>query len=108
MTNWLAEEMESGAKKKVGKLPNPKAPRMVKVDSLPEKKEPKKPVLLKVDKSIHTQLTRYVNLRKLAELQGITVTGMFMEGLELWLKKNKLPSVEEIKNGVEITEDHIK
>lgn len=108
MTNWLQEDTLEAEKSKKDSLPNPDAPRLMKVDELPKKKVPKKPVLIKVDENIHEQLSRIVNLEKLAGNKEATITGMFLEGIDLYLKKRKLPNLREIEKGVVITEDMIK
>lgn len=106
MSNWLTQDMEE-AKKDEGKLPNPKAPRLVKEIKV-EKVKIKKPVLLKIDEDVHKQLSRLTNLRKISGNDTATVTSIFMEGLELYLKKHKLPSVGDLVSGVEIQENHIE
>ncbi len=106
MGNWLTEDMEE-AKKDEGQLPNPKAPRLVKEVKV-EKPKVKKPVLLKIDEDVHKQLSRLTNLRKISGNESATVTSIFIEGLELYLKKHKLPSMDELEKGAEIQESHIK
>ncbi len=105
MSNWLTQDMEE-AKKDEGKLPNPKAPRLIKEIKV-EKTKVKKPVLLKVDEDVHKQLSRLTNLRKIAGNDSATVTSIFMEGLELYLKKHKLPSIKELESGVKVQESDI-
>ena len=105
MSDWLTQDMNN-AEKEEGKLPNPKAPRLVK-EVTPEKPKPKKPVLLKIDENVHKQLSRLTNLRKISGNESATVTSMFIEGLDLYLKKHKLPSTKELELGAEINESHI-
>ena len=106
MSNWLTQDMEE-AQKDEGKLPNPKAPRLVKEIKV-ERIKVKKPVLLKIDEDVHKQLSRLTNLRKIAGNETATVTSIFIEGLELYLKKHKLPSIDDLVSGEEIQENHIK
>lgn len=106
MSNWLTQDMEE-AQKDEGKLPNPKAPRLVKEIKV-ERIKVKKPVLLKIDEDVHKQLSRLTNLRKIAGNDTATVTSIFMEGLELYLKKHKLPSVDDLASGEEVQESHLK
>ncbi|WP_018276043.1 hypothetical protein WKI13_02345 [Teredinibacter turnerae] len=106
MTNWLNEDLQE-AEKTGGALPNPKAPRLVKENVAVEKKN-KKPILLKIDENVHKQLNRLTNLRKLDGNESATVTNIFIEGLELYLKKHKLPSYEELSGGKEIDNTYIR
>ncbi len=106
MSNWLTQDMEE-AQKDEGKLPNPKAPRLVKEVKV-EKVKVKKPVLLKIDEDVHKQLSRLTNLRKIAGNDTATVTSIFMEGLELYLKKHKLPKIDDLISGKEIQESDIE
>jgi hypothetical protein len=106
MSNWLAEDMKE-AQKDEGQLPNPKAPRLVKETKV-EKVKNKKPVLLKIDEDVHKQLSRLTNLRKISGNESATVTSIFIEGLDLYLKKHKLPSLDELENGAEIQESDVK
>ena len=106
MNNWIEEDM-SEAEKTGGKLPNENAPRLAKVVA-PEKIKSKKPVLLKIDGDVHKQLSNLTSLRKIAGNDKAAVTNIFYEGLELYLKKHKLPPITELENGIEINESHIK
>jgi len=105
MSDWLKEDMKE-AKKADGKLPNPNAPRLVK-ENIPKKIKVKKPVLLKIDEDVHKQLSRLTNFRKIAGKDSATITNIFAEGLELYLKKHKLPSLKELEEGTEINEKHV-
>lgn len=105
MSSWLTEDMDE-AKKDGGALPNPSAPRLVK-EGIVKSKRPKKPVMLKVDADVHKQLSRLTNLRKIAGDDTAAVTNIFMEGLELYLKKHKLPSTNDIQNGTTIEDKHL-
>ena len=105
MSNWLSEDMEE-ATKTGGQLPNPKAPRLVKEGTSKVIKQ-KKSVLLSIDEDLHKQLSRLTNLRKLSGNQEATITGIFMEGLQLYLKKHKLPLIDALENGEEINISHI-
>ena len=105
MSNWLSEDMEE-ATKTGGQLPNPKAPRLVKEET-PKVIKQKKPVLLKIDEDVHKQLSRLTNMRKLAGNDEATVTGIFIEGLQLYLKKHKLPPLEALEKGEEINSSYV-
>ena len=106
MNNWIEEDM-SEAEKTGGKLPNKNAPRLEKVVA-PEKIKSKKPVLLKIDEDVHKQLSNLTSLRKLSGNGKAAVTNIFYEGLDLYLKKYKLPSTTDLENGIEINESHVK
>ena len=103
--SWLDEDLQE-AEKTDGALPNPKAPRLIKAEP-PTQKKNKKPVLLKIDEDVHKQLSRLTNLRKLSGDESATVTNIFIEGLELYLKKHKLPSYHDLSSGKEIDNTHI-
>ncbi|MAR92744.1 MAG: hypothetical protein CML06_17960 [Pseudomonadales bacterium] len=105
--NWLVEDLEE-AEKTGGALPNPKAPRLVKEEAVAKKPKNKKPVLLKIDEDVHKQLNRLTNLRKLDGDESATVTAIFIEGLELYLKKHKLPSYDDLSDGKEIDNTYIR
>lgn len=105
--SWLNEDLQE-AEKTGGALPNPKAPRLVKEEQAPKAKKNKKPVLLKIDEDVHKQLNRLTNLRKLDGDESATVTKIFIEGLELYLKKHKLPSYNDLSDGKEIDNTHIR
>lgn len=104
--SWLDEDLKE-AEKTGGALPNPKAPRLVK-ENLQRPKKNKKPVLLKIDEDVHKQLNRLTNLRKLDGDEAATVTNIFVEGLELYLKKHKLPSYSDLSDGKEIDNTYIR
>lgn len=106
MSNWLTQDMKE-ATETGGKLPNPEAPRLVK-ETHQAKVKSKKPVLLKIDEDVHRQLSRLTSFRKISGDETATITNIFTEGLELYLKRHKLPSIDELENGTEINESHIK
>ena len=109
MSDWLNEDEEQ-VKSTQGQLPNNTAPRMVREDTIPNikrQKRSKKQVLLVLDEAVHEQLSRLVNLEKLAGNRNAAITRMFMEGLGLYLKKHKLPSIKALEEGAIITEEHV-
>jgi len=105
MSDWLTQDMKETEETK-GQLPNSKAPRLVK-ERQPAIITIKKPVLLKIDEDVHKQLSRLTSFRKIAGDDSATITSIFIEGLELYLKKHKLPSLKEIEKGKEINDSHV-
>jgi hypothetical protein len=105
MTDWISMDRKK-AEQTRGALPNPAAPRLVKAtEALGAAKRPKKNVLLKIDGNLHAQLSQLALYDKLAGVPNAALTSMFLQGLDLYLKKRKLPGVEELMQGRKITQD---
>lgn len=112
MTSWANECLDETEAKGIVEPPNKDAPRMVKKVTKQYEEEKRKieytTFSMKIDSVVHQQLQRIVLFERLNGNGDANMKDIFIRGMEMYLKKNKLPSLNELGKGTTISEDMFK